>query len=84
MAVATEITTTSQDITDDFQLQITGVSTEPVQLLMAAGAAGSEWVEVAKYHENGWYFVKNSNSSGALTNAFKKGTASGTAKFTQQ
>jgi len=83
MAAATEITTSSQDITDDFVLQITNVSTDPVQLMMAAGASGSEWVEVGKY-DNGTYFVKNSKSTGALTNAFKKGTSAGTAKFTQQ
>lgn len=75
---AIEITTTTQDITGDFDLSVTGLSSTSVQLLKALGAGGTEFERAKTLNENGQFFVKNTG-----TNAYKKSANVGTVKFSQ-
>lgn len=82
--MATEITTTSQDITGDFDLVIRGAPNPPAgsgpTILKALGAGGTDFVPVETLPLNTPLFCKNVG-----TNAYKLGnTVAGvTVEFSQ-
>jgi hypothetical protein len=81
--MATELTTTSTDISGDFFISVSGLSSVSVNLMMAAGSGGTDFHLCETFNENRMYWVKNSNQDGALTNAFKKSASVGTLRFSQ-
>lgn len=71
MALVT-LTTTSQDITGDFDLVISGTITTPpdsIIVLKAAGTGGTAFVTLLSTAQKGTHFVKNTG-----TNAYKLST----------
>lgn len=67
--MATEITTTPQDIMGDFDLMVIGVpveANEKIELQKALGSGGTDFVLEKLFGGAGPYFVKNSG-----TNAYR-------------
>ena len=78
--MATAITTTAQDITGDFDLQVSGLSDDSVQLMKSLGPGTTNFEPVDQLSHPGQYFVKNTG-----TNAYKLSASlpGGTVSFSQ-
>lgn len=72
MALVT-LSTTSQNITGDFDLVISGTITSPpqsIQVLKAAGTSGTDFVTLISTSQKGNHFIRNTG-----TNAYKLSAA---------
>lgn len=63
---ATAITTTPQNITGDFDLEVSGSPSESITLLKSLGSSTTNWVTLEVLSEIGHFFVKNTG-----TNSYK-------------